>query len=273
MGVIFDYALIRAVPDPRRGEWVNIGVVVFLDGRLDIHLLGNLSKLRVIAPRLDIDLVEQIRGGWQHLCENAEGTRARHALLERFPLVHASPLARFMAAPDRYTDQVESIMRDLVVPPAAPRSEDRPTRLEAKLRADFYRANLLGQSVDDIDRHKVVPRFPIDASAGLFADFALMNGAMRITETIDFRVDRARRAAKHDKAALKCVTLARAMERYPSSCNRSVVYIADERTLDMIQPSLTMLGNYADRLYDAGSAAEMASYMSMMHAAAGALAT
>ena len=50
MAVTYKYSILQAVPDPRRGERVNVGVVVFLADRLDVrlHLLPS-SKMHLTA--------------------------------------------------------------------------------------------------------------------------------------------------------------------------------------------------------------------------------
>lgn len=273
MADTFSYSLIRAMPDPRRGEWVNIGVCVYLQGRLDIRVLRNLSKLRVLAPSVDATILDRLDETWNRWAQGIASAEERQRTLATFPLAQASPLGAFISSPATYDAAVESLMRDLVAPPPVPRETDQPTRLETTLRNQFRRACILGTEAGDIDRHRVVPRYPIDASANLYADFALRNGKLRITETIDFRVERSRlRTDKHSRAALKCVTLAKAAERYPDDCVPSVVYIANEDTIDAIQPSLTLLGNYAERIYDAGNHADLETYFTMMQQAAGALA-
>ncbi|HET6807215.1 MAG TPA: DUF3037 domain-containing protein [Frateuria sp.] len=257
------------MPDPRRGEWVNIGVVVFLDGRLDVRLLTNYSKLRILAPMLDMGFTEDLASGWERLCDGIDSVAERQAMLATFPLVHASPLGQFIADPRGYDDQVRAIMRDLVVPPAQPREDVPATRLETQLRTIFQRSRLLGRKPSDIDRHMVVHKFPIEREAGLYADFALRNGSMRLTETIDFRVKPEQiKSIKRGQAALKAITLNRADELFKGTCVPSVVYAAEPETLELIQPSLTMLGGYAQRLYDALNPQDMADYMDMMHQAA-----
>ena len=48
MAHTFKYAILTAIPDQRRGERVNIGLVVFLRDQLDIRF-SDLSKVAAIA--------------------------------------------------------------------------------------------------------------------------------------------------------------------------------------------------------------------------------
>lgn len=269
MAGTYNYSLIRVVPDRRRGEWLNIGVVVYHVGRLDVRLLANMSKVRILAPTLDMGFLDNLAAGWQQLCEKLETAEERCNLLAHFPIVHTSALGQFVADAQSYESRVTGIMRDLVAPPPQPRDDTPVTRLETQLRNIFRRGLLLGSKPGDIARHLVVPKFPVDREANLVADFALRNGAMRLTETIDFRVKPEQiRSVKRGQAALKAVTLNRAAEVFAGNCVPSVVYAANPETLDLAQHSLALLGNYAERIYDASNPHDMSDYMTMMHKAA-----
>lgn len=271
MGATFEYSLIRALPDRRRGEWVNIGMLVYLPDSLDIRLLDNLSKLRILHPTLDAAMIMDIRQTWDYFCKGIESAAERQALLGRMPFVHASPTATFACDVRDYERHVLAIMRDLVIPPPQPRQQPQESRLQTTLKSMFKQARILGHQASDIERHLVVPNFPIDANAGICADFALRNGKLRITETIDFRVGTSQiRQKKRAEAGLKAVSLNMAARRFgDAGCVPSVVYAASTETLDMIQPSLNLLGDYAERLYDLGNQNDCAAYLQMMQTAAG----
>lgn len=118
MSDTYSYALIRAVPDARRGEWVNIGVVVFLPDRLDVRLLRDLSKLRVMDPSLDLSLLDELEDGWNAMARKGK-VGERHSILARCPVAHASPLAWFISSAEDYERNVAAIMTDLVIPKPA----------------------------------------------------------------------------------------------------------------------------------------------------------
>ncbi len=268
MDATYEYALIRVVPDRRRGEWANVGVCVFLRDRLDIRIHPNTSKLRVLAPSLDLGFLQHLPQLWSRIAEGDAPAQERHALLKGLPLAHASPLGAFIAPPERYEVEVESILRDLVIPPPAPVRALREPRLITSLKHQFIRSKLYSPDPKDIERHCVVQNYPIEAGAGLYADFALQNGALRITETIDFRVNPdTLRSAKHGQAAIKAITLNKAAQLH-RRCVPSVVYAVNPEHQDLVQPSLNLLAGYAERLYDATNRNDMADYMEMMQAAA-----
>ena len=57
----YDYAVIRVVPRVEREEFVNVGVILSCPGRnfLDAGLHVDRARLKVVAPLLDVEIVEQ----------------------------------------------------------------------------------------------------------------------------------------------------------------------------------------------------------------------
>lgn len=56
----FEYAVIRLVPHVERGEFINVGVVLFCRGRryLKAQIKLDGDRLRAFAPAVDIEFVE-----------------------------------------------------------------------------------------------------------------------------------------------------------------------------------------------------------------------
>jgi len=270
MAATYQYSLIRAVPDRRRGEWVNVGVVVFRPGGLDVRVIDNLTKLRMLCPELDSQAIKQLPEFWEAMCAGMQDANDCHALLANTPLVHPSPMAQFLASEESYQDAVKRIMRDLVDPPPQPRQRSSESKVQTMLKGMFKDAHILGDGPADIDRHRVVPHFPIDSSSGMLADFALKNGSMHITQVIDFRVKVDQlKAAKRGEAGLKAMGLVTAEKVYKKGVVPMVVYAANPATLDIVQPSLNLLHQHAEHVFDINNPNDSAAYMQRMRVAAG----
>ena len=54
MDRFFKYAVLRAIPDPRRGEVVNIGLAIFHEQTVDVRMAPTLSKVLALDPGIDI---------------------------------------------------------------------------------------------------------------------------------------------------------------------------------------------------------------------------
>lgn len=269
MAGIFNYSLIRAVPDERRGEWVNIGVVVYRAERLEVRLIKDLKKLRALNEAMDVSFIYGVGDFWNSLCTGIDDDAARQAMLERLPGVHASPMGQFISDDAGVDSHIESIMRDLVDVPL-PQRERRvvQSKIEKIVQQALTSKRLMSPD-RDITKHLVVAKFPIDPQARLYADFAIRNGALRITETIDFRVSaQTAKTDKHRHAALKAISLDRAKSVFSSGCIPLVVFATDERTPDIADGSIRMLGNYAERMFDISDGAQFASYLKEIEDAA-----
>ena len=66
----YSYALIRVVPRVERGECLNVGVVVFAreQGFLGAAVEVDRERLRVLAPDLDLELVERHLATFEAIC-------------------------------------------------------------------------------------------------------------------------------------------------------------------------------------------------------------
>jgi hypothetical protein len=83
--VVFEYALLQAVPRVERGECLNVGVVLYCQSRdflsVQVHVDG--ARLRVLDADVDVDGVEQAAVALQRTCEG-HGPAGETSLGQRF---------------------------------------------------------------------------------------------------------------------------------------------------------------------------------------------
>jgi hypothetical protein len=66
----YDYAIVRVVPRPERGEQINVGVILscvdheFLDARIEVDT----ARLRALDPELDLDIVQSALAAIPAVC-------------------------------------------------------------------------------------------------------------------------------------------------------------------------------------------------------------
>ena len=63
MAHIFSFAILKAIPDPKRGERVNVGIVVFKPDGSDIRI-PEVGKLRALHDGNWSDYLENVRIKW-----------------------------------------------------------------------------------------------------------------------------------------------------------------------------------------------------------------
>ncbi|HEX7308571.1 DUF3037 domain-containing protein [Lentzea sp.] len=124
---VFEYALLRAVPLQERGEFMNVGVIVYCRA-LDFlcaktHVDGD--RLRVLDPRLDVEVLES---SLKHLTDSCDGSagagpvsgttvgqRFRWLTAPRSTIVQTSPAhTGFTEDPSA---EVRRLFEALVLPP------------------------------------------------------------------------------------------------------------------------------------------------------------
>jgi hypothetical protein len=86
--VLFEYALLRAVPRPERGEFVNVALVLYCQSRdfLGCAVRSDLDRLLALDPRADLDAVTAVLAGVCAVCEGdpQAGPAATGPLRARF---------------------------------------------------------------------------------------------------------------------------------------------------------------------------------------------
>ena len=73
MSHVFEYALVRAVPRPERGEFMNVGAIVYCASLRFLRCATEIEtdRLRALDPELDLEvLADALRS----MCQACEGT-------------------------------------------------------------------------------------------------------------------------------------------------------------------------------------------------------
>jgi hypothetical protein len=112
--VPFEYALVRAVPRVDRGEFVNIAVVLYCQGRDFLGCSGTFApdRIRALDPEADVDAVSAALDGICAVCEGRASAGA--AAL-------GSPRARFgwLTSPRSTVVQAGPVHSGVTTDPAA----------------------------------------------------------------------------------------------------------------------------------------------------------
>ena len=115
--VVFEYALVQAVPRAERGECLNVGVVLYCQARdflaVSVHVDGD--RLRVLDPAVDVEGVEQAALALQRTCEG-QGPAGQTSLGQRFRWLTAprSTVVRAGQVHSGLTDEPADELRRLV---------------------------------------------------------------------------------------------------------------------------------------------------------------
>lgn len=249
MARTYEYAILTAVPNPRRGERVNVGIVVFRPDRIDVRFKQATYKLRAITGENWDTRIENATSCFEGLYDNTvppSEVLAQMGILE--PLLKPSQLGWLsVTSDDEYEIRVDEILKSLVALPRKERAESK-SRINTEMAREFKQLHMLASRNETLEDKKIVRDFVVDPKEGLVADFALKNGKLHIASTLDLR----KHSASLGDAALKSIVLDKAEKKYGTefSIKRIGVYAVDKDMLDNFKGHIDLLGDYADELYD-----------------------
>jgi hypothetical protein len=263
------FSLIRFQPDVQRQEVVNVGIVLFMPTGPLVSIASSQGKLLALDP--NFRLARFFEQG-KKLQDALSGLNEDKVPVEQQIRMFNGGGGLSLSAPGMLNTEgrsVESIneelLRDLVTSPPKRRIRGTQTsRLHTELRQVFKQARILGSRPGDIEKHLVVPNFPIDADVGLFAEFALRNGQLHITETVDFRISTP--STKRQEAQAKTLLLIQALERVGSIDLKRYVVVTGASA--HVQASMNLLERHADDFIVRESEQDWRRYVDAMHRAA-----
>ncbi len=266
----FDYEVLVAVSPLPRGEFLNIGLVVWRSELPEIHAAVTPQRLAALDPnfpRLPVFKTLMAGNTMSELTPLLEPARqapdALRMMLDLLiaPMKRGAPGEIYCDSAAELDERIERLLEKLVrrpvmtVPDASPRSNiPRTSRLNGQLKHWFKSAHILSRNAADLSRSKVVENFPISASHDLYAEFALKNGAVHVVETLDLRHHGKINAFVQKEAAIKAITLDQARQMLGAEGKRIAVIAADD--YGTMRPAIGMLSGYADDVVTMASQAD-----------------
>ena len=268
------YSLITMRPDIERIDVLCIGAAVLSNGEWTILTLTAPAKLRALNANFPMARLVAIAVNLESAfgeCVSLQEARVVLSATGSSVQMHAFEGEFSFESDDEFASQIRLMMAESVEPISAPQSvQTRRVRVGAhirtRVRRQFEQMGIMGHGVADIDDHKVVRNYPVSAQHGLVAEFALRNGVMHFTETVDFDVVEEGMRGKKFEAQAKCLVLRAAVDTFgaTTACH-IVVSGADTAVANRSVDLLSTVGN----LYDLNNPADMASYFDAMSRAAG----
>ena len=265
------YSLILVNPTIDRLDAVVGGAILQSSNGWDVRVADSIQKMRAIDPSYPSSKLLQIHALATEMVRGANDFETLRSCFERsrWGILIDEFVGSFAYddEPD-YQSQVRAILRESVNPPligvanAAPVSRRRNV-VRRNLRNHFKADGLWSRKHDDINNHRVVEQFPISLENGIVADFALRNGVMHITETIDFEMQSLK--GKRIEAQAKTLVLSESLKVFGDMTKTYVVAAGTSRP-DAKQ-SVKLLGDYAT-LFALESAEDMRSYVEIMESVA-----
>ena len=257
----FDYALIRYMPDPKRGEIFNIGLIVFKPSAIDIRVLPHAHK---IINSLNDNKLLSFQKSWEFLSSMVDEPNKRYDILASATHgVFLSEKAYFsIMAIHEYEPKVQELFNQLVKPVSAKRNvHHQNSRFYTNIKNQFKDLHILATTPHEIESHKVVPHYLLNEEMGLSADFALKNGHLRLTQTVDYNVHNPKE--KQKETGLKIMSFLEG-KKVRDNAVFYFVYSANTQKEQEIRNQLNMVSEYTDQLFNFESNEDKVRYFNMM---------
>lgn len=237
----FNYAIIQVVPDERRGERVNIGLVVFKKDGVDVRVAGTRKLSTLTARSWDAEIKSFGEIITKLDDSQLETNERRSNLLAVQDKLTLSNNGWFDAENDiSYEATVKDILRKFVMRPKPIRVREGSS-VVSEISSVLRHANILASPTEPLESGLVVRHYRV--GDGLEADFAQMNGALHVAAVLDLRANSPQLA----QAALKGVVLDQAKRKFPSATVHSVgIFAAAPERLGELHDNLAILRPYAD---------------------------
>lgn len=250
----FKYTILQASPDPRRGERVNVGIVVFMPTHMDVRF-AELRKLQALTGQKWERYAGDYKGRVSALFE--EGT-SESVLLKRVAglekIITPSEFGWLTFNDnEEYERRVGEILRTFVSKPGTPRLPIE-RRLNTEIAQEFKRAKILADKEDVAASHRVMR--DVDVGDELRADFVVKNGVYHVTATLDLR----KASVEIAEAALKSIVLDRAKIALSPDARTIGVYALETVEAHGAHPHIHLLSNYADEMYNWSNHDEKTAY-------------
>jgi hypothetical protein len=243
----YKYSILTAIPDRRRGERVNVGIVVFHKDKLDVRFQQAAFKLKALTRENWDSRIEGIRqriAGLHRPSLSAEDTLDQIGFVD--PLIAPTGLGTINAyGTDDYERSIDDIMESLVLLPK-PKPSDTASRINTEIATIFRKAKALAKREQSLKDGKIIRGLAVAPNEGLTADFALKNGKMHIASTLDLR----KALVRIDEAALKSIILDKSRDKFGKGARLIGVYAVEPDMKKQFSAHIELLSDYANETYN-----------------------
>ena len=258
----YEYALIKYMPNPKRGEIINIGLIVFNEKKLDIRMIDSVSRLNILEEKPNLESIALIPQLFNKLTKFSKDNDSKFNFLKKnINGIFLSEKAIFSVnESEKYEDRVLELYNELIKLPKKKKNIS-DIRIQTKLKKKFEELKIFSNDVNELINHKVLHNYSFDESNPDFVvDFILKNGNYHLTETIDFNLHN--RKEKLKEASFKSIILAESKNFYGDELgNRFFVYSATSKKESEITTSLNIIKGNCDEIFNLDSKEDEEKYL------------
>ena len=268
--ITFKYSVIKYMPNAKRGEVVNVGLVVFTESKVDVRVLNASAKARLLDGTSTTEDLESLKKGIESIASWAADSDQALSFLKTFDSSssYLSEIAFFVLDDiQQYESRVSHLFNELVRPFSSKEKSVRTSRIHTYVKNIFSGMEILGKDADDLSRHKVVQNYPLSEKTGFTADFLLKNGKFHVTEAIDFNLND--HSAKFKETTMKVMTFMEGRKFLGPDSGRYLIYFANSEKEKELSSHINLAQEYSDRVFNLNSKEQHADYFNLMSSLAG----
>jgi hypothetical protein len=266
--VTFDYSIVKYMPDPRRGEIVNIGLIIFKGKGLDVRLLQTQGKVRMLDGHSEQKDIDSLRTAISTITQHVKEPENQLELLKSLNnKVIISNKAYFsIPSTSNYEQKVKELFELLVKPHPMASPTDRQCRIVTTMKKKFKKLDILGKDKEQINEHLVIPNFVLSEDTDLRVDFLLKNGSYHITEAIDFNVHNPKE--KYKETTYKVLAFVESKELFDANAKCYFAYSASTEKEEEVTSHLRLAEKHSDFMFNLHSKKESSHYYQLMESLA-----
>lgn len=241
----FEYSVVRVEPDARRGERVNVGIVVFNGPDLDIRIIDTRKATAISSQNWDA-YVQVFSSNLKELFRDGQSASDLVTMVEALGRqVNLTKTGWFKAKNvEDYEFHVRRIVESLVARPKVPR-RPRETSIASEIASVFRSALILSAPNEPLESGKVIRNFTVDQGTGLVADFALQNGYLHLATTVNLTSTNPHIGS----SASKAITMDLAKKANEQAKAYCVYAVAPSRKVE-VREHISLLGDYSDAIFN-----------------------
>lgn len=247
------YNIVQIVPDPLRGEVMNVGIVLHEKAgpKLRVRLVP--ARLRALSPALGQIVPSEWIEAWEHALSMFDGVDQKWSWLRNaMAPLSINPTEGVIYASNEadLENQVEAILQRMVLPQkitkTASQKKIKKSDLQNQLTAWLRSQKLFSRNMSDLAKHRVVASYPLNIEEEMFAEFALKNGSIHVMETLDLRGHAHYTKGLRNEASHKAMVLDLAQDTLETSSQRIAVVAADDYS--EMKPAMSLINRKASHV-------------------------
>lgn len=269
---VAQYALLLINPTIDRLDTVVAGAIFKSQKGWEVRVASSAEKMRAIDPSFpDVKLTHTHDLALHEAKRVNDFSQLKSAFkVSRLGIKIDDFVGEFAYDDDvDYQIQISAVLAESVNPPTLAQANIAPISrrrniVKRNLRDQFKGLGLWSRKYQDIEKHCIVENYPVSVDHGMHADFALRNGVMHITETIDFEIQSSP-TGKKQQAQAKTLVLIESTKIFGVG-TKTYAVVAGSARAD-VQQSINLLADHAT-VFALESAADMRLYVEKMAALA-----